>query len=135
MSTLKLLRLPRSIVVLSLMLMSLALAPRSQADSPDPAMYGAWKVTSAASPADVGLRFYFSPDGVFLLVDPVRQTGAAGTYTVGRAGLMINLYNYGRSSNFITGQVEVQGDAMVIDVKNSGVISPQRTVLRRMVLQ
>lgn len=101
----------------------------------DPAIYGAWTVTAASDPAGLGVRFFFSPDGVFLMVNPQRQVGAAGSYVIGRAGLMISLYSYGGSSEFITGDATVQGDNLMIDVRRSGVIVPQRMVLRRMPLQ
>ncbi len=98
-------------------------------------LLGAWTVTEAASKSNVGLRMFFSPDGVFLMVDPRSGLGVAGAYTVGRSGLLINVYGYGRSAEFINGDYTVQGDTLRIDVKSSGFMEPQQVVLQRMRLQ
>lgn len=98
-------------------------------------LLGAWTVTEAASNSNVGLRMFFSPDGVFLMVDPRSGLGVAGAYTVGRSGLLINVYGYGRSAEFINGDYTVQGDTLRIDVKSSGFMEPQQVVLQRMRLQ
>lgn len=107
----------------------------SAANAADPAMLGAWTVTAAADPNDVGLRFFFSPDGTFLMVNPRLQIGAAGSWLMGRTGLIISLYSPTRSAHFMQGEVSVQGDNMVIDVKRSGAIAPQKVKLQRMRLQ
>jgi hypothetical protein len=107
----------------------------SAASAADPAMLGAWTVTAAADPNDVGLRFFFSPDGTFLMVNPRLQIGAAGSWLMGRTGLIISLYSPTRSAHFMQGEVSVQGDNMVIDVKRSGAIAPQKVKLQRMRLQ
>ncbi len=97
--------------------------------------YGAWTVTDAASKSNVGLRMFFSPDGVFLMVDPAAGIGVAGSYTLGRSGLLVYVYGYGRSAEFINGAYSVDGDTMRIDVKSSGFMEPQQVVLQRMKLQ
>lgn len=54
---------------------------------------------------------------------------------MGRTGLIISLYSPTRSAHFMQGDVSVQGDNMVIDVKRSGAIAPQKVKLQRMRLQ
>lgn len=106
-----------------------------QQATPQASHLGAWVVTEAAAPADVGLYVYFSPDGTFLMVDPRKPAGAAGSYVIGRAGLMVTLYGQGASSMFLIGDVDVKGDVMTIDNKGPAVLPPQKVILRRMVLQ
>lgn len=91
-------------------------------------------MTQAASPSNVGMRMFFSADGVFLMVDPRSGLGVAGTYTVGRTGLLVYVYGYGRSAEFINGSYTLQGDTLRIDVKSSGFMEPQQVVLQRMKL-
>lgn len=91
---------------------------------------GPWVVTEAKGPSNVGLIFYFSPDGTFGLIDPKTMIGAAGTYSIGRAGLLINVFNVGQSAQFMEGEVSLSGDTMVIDVKKSSIMEPQRVTLR-----
>jgi hypothetical protein len=110
-------------------------ARAESAQPPSPPPLGAWTVTQAASPSNVGLRMFFSPDGVFLMVDPRSGLGVAGSYTVGRTGLLIYVYGYGRSAEFINGTYTQQGDVLRIDVKRSGFMEPQQVVLQRMRLQ
>lgn len=113
-----------------------ALTARAQATQqlPPPPL-GAWTVTQAASPSNVGLRMFFSPDGVFLMVDPRTGMGVAGSYTIGRTGMLIYVYGYGRSAEFIHGPYTLEGDVLRIDVKRSGFMEPQQVVLQRMRLQ
>ncbi len=113
-------------------------AMHARADTPAPATplpLGAWTVTKAASPTNVGLRMFFSPDGVFLMVDPRSGLGVAGSYTVGRTGLLVYVFGYGRSAEFINGTYTIQGDELRIEVKRSGFMEPQEVVLQRMRLQ
>ncbi len=117
------------------LLMMSAPSVRAQAPANVAPLLGAWTVIDAASKSNVGLRMFFSPDGVFLMVDPRAGIGVAGAYTVGRSGLLINVYGYGRSAEFINGDFTVQGDTLRIDVKSSGFMEPQQVVLQRMRLQ
>jgi len=109
-----------------------ALGARAQAPANVASLVGAWTVTEAASKSNVGLRMFFSHDGVFLMVDPRAGIGVAGTYTVGRSGLLINVYGYGRSAEFINGDFTVQDDTLRIDVRRSGFMEPQQVVLQRL---
>ncbi len=112
------------------------LSARAESAPPlPPPPLGAWTVTQAASPSNVGLRMFFSPDGVFLMVDPRAGLGVAGSYTIGRSGLLIYVFGYGRSAEFINGTYTLQGDELRIDVKRSGFMEPQQVVLQRMKLQ
>jgi hypothetical protein len=92
---------------------------------------GPWVVVEAKDPANIGLIFYFSPDGTFGMVNPKTQVGVAGAYSVGRAGLMINVFGFGKSAEFMGGDASITGDHMTIDVKRSGFMEPQRVVLQR----
>jgi len=112
------------------------LSARAESVQPlSPPPLGAWTVIQAASPSNVGLRMFFSPDGVFLMVDPRAGLGVAGSYTIGRTGLLVYVYGYGRSAEFINGSYTLQGDVLRIDVKRSGFMEPQQVVLQRMRLQ
>jgi len=118
------------------LMMGSTLSARAESAQPlPPPPLGAWTVTQAASPSNVGLRMFFSPDGVFLMVDPRAGLGVAGSYTVGRTGLLVYVYGYGRSAEFINGSYTQQGDVLRIDVKRSGFMEPQQVVLQRMKLQ
>ncbi len=135
--------LPRNLLNRALTLLCLAallvgfnLGARADSAQPlPPPPLGAWTVTQAASPSNVGLRMFFSPDGVFLMVDPRAGIGVAGSYTIGRTGLLVYVYGYGRSAEFINGTYTQQGDVLRIDVKSSGFMEPQQVVLQRMKLQ
>jgi len=91
---------------------------------------GPWVVTEAKDRANIGLIFYFSPDGTFGLIDPKTKIGAAGTFSMGHAGLMINVFNIGKSAEFIVGDLSISGDNMAIDVKSSAFMDPQRVLLQ-----
>jgi hypothetical protein len=124
-------KLPRffTAFLLSILLAFLAGHARAEPDLPKPA--GPWMVVKAKDPANVGLIFFFSPDNTFGLVDPKTQLGAAGIYSVGRTGLMINVFGVGKSAEFMGGDLDIAGDTMTIDVKRSGFMEPQRVVLQR----
>ena len=92
---------------------------------------GPWMVVKAKDPANVGLVFFFSPDNTFGLIDPKTQVGVAGMYSVGRAGLLINVFNIGKSAEFMSGDLNITGDTLTIDVKRSGFMDPQTVVLQR----
>lgn len=125
-----------TLLCLTALLAGRTLSARAESAQPLPAPpLGAWTVTQAASPSNVGLRMFFSPDGVFLMVDPRAGIGVAGSYTIGRTGLLIYVYGYGRSAEFINGTYTIDGDVLRIDVKSSGFMEPQQVVLQRMKLQ
>lgn len=123
-------RWSRSLTALFCSAMFLVLAQAAHAETVAVKPVGPWVVTDARDTANVGLIFYFSPDGTFGLVDPKTMIGAAGTYSVGRAGLMINVFNVGQSAEFMSGDLTMNGDTMVIDVKKSAIMDPQRVTLR-----
>ncbi len=120
----------RSLTVLLFSALFLMLVGHARAEAVDLKPVGPWVVTEAKDASNVGLIFYFSPDGTFGLVDPKTMIGAAGTYSIGRAGLMINVFNVGRSAEFMGGEVSLSGDTMIIDVKKSSIMEPQRVTLR-----
>lgn len=125
------LKLSRFAVALLLgALLALAVHPaRAQEAAQQPV--GPWVVAKAQDASNVGLVFYFSPDGTFGLIDPKTMIGAAGTYSVGRAGLMINVFNVGKSAQFIVGDMNLGADTLTIDVKQSAFMDPQQIVLQR----
>ncbi|MGK2951888.1 MAG: hypothetical protein ACSLEZ_05830 [Thiobacillus sp.] len=120
----------RSAIALFLFISFALLVGQARAETVNPNPVGPWVVTEAKDSSNIGLVFYFSPDGTFGLIDPKTRIGAAGTYSIGRAGLMINVFNIGKSAEFITGDFNVSGDNMTIDVKQSAVMAPQRVVLQ-----
>lgn len=125
-----------ALLCLAALMTGITLGARAEsAQPPSPPPLGAWTVTQAASPSNVGLRMFFSPDGVFLMVDPRAGIGVAGSYTIGRTGLLVYVYGYGRSAEFINGSYTLEGDTLRIDVKRSGFMEPQQVVLQRMKLQ
>jgi hypothetical protein len=126
--TLKLSRLVIALV-LSAFLALFAGQPRAQEGQAAPV--GPWVVAQAKDASNVGLVFYFSPDGTFGLIDPKTLVGAAGTFSVGRAGLMINVFNVGKSAEFMVGDITLAGDTLTIDVKRSSFMDPQQVVLQR----
>jgi hypothetical protein len=105
-------------------------AGHARAEAVTPKPIGPWVVTEAKDSSNIGLIFYFSPDGTFGLIDPKTKIGAAGSYSMGHVGLMINVFNIGKSAEFIVGNLSIAGDNMVIDVKRSSVMDPQRVVLQ-----
>jgi hypothetical protein len=107
------------------------LAGQARAEEAVQKPVGPWVVAQAKDASNVGLIFYFSPDGTFGLIDPRTLIGAAGTFSVGRAGLMINVFNVGKSAEFIVGEMTMTGDTLTVDVKNSAFMDPQRIVLQR----
>jgi hypothetical protein len=115
--------------LLSVLITCLSAPARAETEPVRPV--GPWIVVEAKDPANVGLVFYFSPDGTFGMVNPKTQVGVAGAYSVGRAGLMINVFGFGKSAEFMGGDVSITGDHMTIDVKRSGFMDPQRVVLQR----
>jgi hypothetical protein len=126
-------KLPRFFYAFLLSVLLSFLAGHARAE-PEPDLLkpaGPWMVVKAKDPANVGLIFFFSPDNTFGLIDPKTQVGAAGIYSVGRAGLMINVFNVGKSAEFMGGDLVITGDTMTIDVKRSGFMEPQRVVLQR----
>jgi hypothetical protein len=50
---------------------------------------------------------------------------------VGRTGLLINVFNIGKSAEFMSGDMVIAGDTLTIDVKRSGFMDPQTVVLQR----
>lgn len=120
-----------ALVLITALLLFGAWGARAQAPANMAPLVGAWTVTEAASKSNVGLRMFFSYDGVFLMVDPRVGIGVAGAYTVGRSGLLIYVFGYGRSAEFINGDFTVEGDTLRIDVRSSGFMEPQRVVLQR----
>lgn len=106
-----------------------ALAQEPAAQQPPP--FGAWVVTDSGDPGNLGLRMVFSPDGMFLMVDPRTMIGVHGVYSVGRAGLIVNIIGYGRAAEFVNGTYSIDGDTMKVDVKSSNFMRPQRVTLQR----
>jgi len=125
--------LPRFFYAFLLSVLLSFLAGHARAE-PEPNLLkpiGPWMVEKAKDPANVGLIFFFSPDNTFGLADPKTWVGAPGIYSVGRTGLLINVFNIGKSAEFMSGDMVITGDTMTIDVKRSGFMEPQTVVLQR----
>lgn len=106
-----------------------AAAEDAAAQQPPP--FGAWVVSESADQANMGLRMVFSPDGMFLMVDPRTMIGVHGVYSVGRAGLIVNIIGYGRAAEFVNGAYSIDGDTMKVDVRSSNFMQPQQVTLQR----
>lgn len=98
----------------------------------DQRMIGPWVVQQSSSPENIGLGVYFSPDGNFFLIDPKTKLGSNGSWLIGRAGLIVSVFGYGRWAKLWDADVSFESDdKMVMDVKESQLTVPQRVVLHR----
>jgi hypothetical protein len=111
------------------------LAGKASAASPDPRMFGGWVVADSENVENLGLRAFFSPDGNFLMVDPKTQLGMAGSWTVGRAGLLVSILGNSKWGKLWDADVSFKDDDnMILDVKDSQFSSPHRVTLQRIKL-
>lgn len=112
--------------------LDLASLPAASAP-PDARMFGPWVVVQQAGAQDaIGLRLYFSPDGNFFLIDPKTQLGMAGSWVVGRAGLLVSVIGNGRWAKLWDADVAFPNpDFMMVDVVESQLSGRQRFVLQR----
>lgn len=120
----------RFLTALLLSVFLLLFAGQARAQVVDQKPVGPWVVTETKDGANVGLIFYFSPDGTFGMIDPKTLLGVAGTYSVGRAGLLIHTFHFGKSAEFMVGDMVLSGTTMTVDVKRSSFMAPQRVVLQ-----
>jgi hypothetical protein len=130
MSALSVVNKSRFLAALLLSVFLFMLAGQVRAQAADQKPVGPWVVTETKDGANVGLIFYFSPDGTFGMIDPKTLLGVAGTYSIGRTGLLIHTFHYGTSAEFMAGDMVLSGATMTIDVKRSSFMGPQRVVLQ-----
>ncbi len=126
-------RFTRFLAALSLFaFMGLLSEPATSASAPDPRMFGPWVVQQASSPENVGLRVYFSPDGNFFLVDPRTKLGMAGSWSIGRSGLLVSIYGNGQWAKLWDADIAfVSNDQMIVNVVESQISPPQQFGLMR----
>jgi hypothetical protein len=124
-------RLTRLFAVTGVFLTLFLAGSRAVAEDVPPNPVGPWMVTQAQDASNVGLVFYFSPDGAFGIVHPNTQVGVVGTYLIGPTGVIINVFGFGQSATFMAGEMKISGDYMTIDVSRSYFMAPQRVVLQR----
>jgi hypothetical protein len=130
MSALRAVNKSRFLTALLLSVLLILCAGQARAQVVDQKPVGPWVVTETKDGANIGLIFYFSPDGTFGMIDPKTLVGVAGTYSIGRAGLLIHTFHYGASAEFMVGDITLTGTTMTVDVKRSSFMSPQRVVLQ-----
>ena len=126
--------LSRLLATLSLLAaLGLASHATAAASAPDPRLFGPWVVVQQAGAQDaIGLRIYFSPDGNFFLVDPKTQLGMTGSWVIGRAGLLVNIFGNGRWAKLWDADVAFPNpDYMLVNVVESQLSGQQRFVLKR----
>ena len=125
----------RVLVVLCLLAGMGGLAGKANAATPDPRMVGGWMVTDSENVENLGLRAFFSPDGNFFMVDPKTQLGMVGTWTVGRAGLLVSILGNSRWAKLWDADVSFKDDDnMLLEVKDSQFSIPHRVTLQRIKL-
>ena len=123
----------RFLATLSLLaFMGLAAGPAAAA-APDPRMFGPWVVQQASVQENIGLRVYFSPDGNFFMVDPKTKLGMAGSWVIGRSGLLVNIYGNGKWAKLWDADlVFSDNEHMTVDVVESQLTGQQRFTLLRL---
>lgn len=125
----------RVFAVLCLLASMGGVAGKASAASPDPRMFGGWVVASSENVENVGLRTFFSPDGNFFMVDPRTQLGMVGSWTVGRAGLLVSILGNSRWGKLWDADVSFKDDDnMILDVKDSQFSAPHQVLLQRVKL-
>ncbi|MGO9444174.1 MAG: hypothetical protein ACLPXB_05265 [Thiobacillaceae bacterium] len=107
-------------------------AETASASAPDPRIYGAWMLVDAEHVENRGMWSFFSPDGNFFMVDPKTQLGMVGNWSMGRAGLLVNIMGNNQWGKLWDADVSFQDDNhMVLDVKESQFSPPHRVILQR----
>jgi len=129
-------KLSRVFAVLCMLAFMSVFAERASAASPDPKMFGPWIVVDTENVENIGMRAFFSPDGNFMMVDPKSQMGFVGNWTVGRAGLLVNIFGNSKWGKLWDADVAFpDDDHMVLDVKDSQFSEPHRVTLQRVNLK
>lgn len=128
-------KLWRTLAALCLLAFMGGLAEKASAASPDSRMFGGWLVADSENVENVGLRAFFSPDGNFFMVDPKTQLGMVGSWTMGRAGLLVSILGNSRWGKLWDADVSFKDDDnMILDVKDSQFSIPHRVTLQRIKL-
>jgi hypothetical protein len=111
-------------------------AERSCAASPDPKMYGLWTVVDTEHIENIGMRVFFSPNGNFFMVDPITLVSVVGNWTVGRAGLLVEIAGNSQWGKLWDADVSFPDDShMVLNVGDSQFSRPHRVTLQRVTIQ
>ncbi len=126
----------RTFAVLCVLVSLSVFAERSIAASPDPRMMGPWAVVDAEQIENIGMRVFFSPDGIFFMIDPNSGLGFVGNWVVGRAGLMVEIAGNSKWAKLWEADVSFPDSYhMVLDVKDSHFSRPHRVTLQRLAMQ
>lgn len=129
-------KLFRPLALLCVLVLMSAFASRASAATSDPRMFGPWMVVDSENIENIGLRPFFSPDGNFFMVDPKTQLGFGGNWTVGRAGLLVNILGNSRWGKLWDADVSFpDAEHMILDVKESQFSPPHRITLQRVRLE
>jgi hypothetical protein len=125
-------KLSRVFAILCVLASMSFFAERTLAASPDPRMYGLWTVVDAEHIENIGMRVFFSPNGNFVMIDPITQMSFAGNWTVGRAGLLVEILGNSNWGKLWDADVSFQDDShMVLNVGDSQFSRPHRVTLQR----
>jgi hypothetical protein len=129
-------KLSRAFAIICVLASMTVFAERSSAASADPRLFGLWTLVDAEHIENIGMRVFFSPDGNFFMVDPRTQLGIVGNWTMGRAGLLVEISGNGKWARLWQAEVSFPDDYhMVLDVKDSQFSQPHRVTLQRIMIQ
>jgi hypothetical protein len=125
-------KLYRAFAALCLLACVSGFAEKASAATADPRMFGGWVVTDSQSVENIGLWAFFSPDGNFSMVDPRTKLGMAGSWMVGRSGLLVSIQGNSRWGKLWDADVSFKDDdTMILDVKDSQFSAPHLVMLQR----
>lgn len=129
-------KISRAFAILCVLASMSFFAERSSAASPDPRMFGPWAVVDTEQIENIGMRVFFSPDGNFFMIDPNTGMGFVGNWTVGRAGLLVDIAGNSKWGKLWDADVSFPDNYhMVLDVKDSQFSQPHRVTLQRLVIR
>jgi len=99
-------------------------------------MFGPWAVVDTEQIENIGMRVFFSPDGIFFMIDPNTGMGFAGNWEMGRAGLLVEIAGNSKWGKLWDAEVSFPDNYhMVLDVKDSQFSHPHRVILQRLTIQ
>ena len=126
----------RAFAILCVLASLSVLAERSFAASPDPRIAGPWAVVDTENIENIGMRVFFSPDGIFFMIDPNTGLGFVGNWRVGRAGLLVEIAGNSKWGKLWEADVSFpDNNHMILAVKDSQFSHPHRVTLQRLALR
>jgi hypothetical protein len=126
----------RAFAILCVLASMSVFAERSFAAAPDPRMFGPWAVVDTEQIENIGMRVFFSPDGIFFMIDPDTGMGFVGNWGVGRAGLLVEIAGNSKWGKLWDADVSFPDNYhMILDVKDSQFSHPHRVTLQRLTIR